>query len=85
MEIDKRTGQSPIPSSPSFFLNNKQLNGMEVLKKFGWELTFIRRPLYSEVIPVVQNNQEQAIGVLGIDGVLKISDEIKIRGSNLTN
>lgn len=58
---------------------------MEVLKKFGWELTFIRRPLYSEVIPVVQNNQEQAIGVLGIDGVLKISDEIKIRGSNLTN
>lgn len=83
MEIDKRTGQHPIPSSPAFFLNEKQLNGMEVLKKFGWELAFIRRPLYSEVVPVVMNDQEQAIGILDIDGILKINDEIKFRGTNI--
>lgn len=83
MEIDKRIGQSPIPSSPSFFLNQKQLNGIEVLKKFGWELAFIRRPLFCEITPVVRNIHEQAVGILGGDGILKINNEIKIRKANL--
>ena len=79
MEIDQRTGQSPVPSSPAFFLNQKQINGMEVLEKFGWELAFIRRPLFSEVIPVVKNHQENAVGILGVDGILTISHQLKLR------
>ncbi len=79
MEIDKRIGQSPVPSSPSFFLNEKQLKGINILEKFGWELAFIRRPLFNEVTPVVRNINEHAIGVLGVDGFLKIKNDLKIR------
>lgn len=79
MEIEQRTGQRPIPPSPTFFLNQKQINGIEVLKKFGWELAFIRRPLFSDILPIVKNAQENTVGVLGVDGILKISSELKLR------
>lgn len=79
MEFEKRVGQSPIPSSPSFFLSEKQINGIDILNKFGWKLAFIRRPLFSEVIPVVENTHENSIGVLGVDGILQIRNDLKIR------
>ena len=85
MEFDKRIGTSPVPSSPSFFLNEKQLNGMKVLKEFGWELAFIRRPLFSDVIPVVKNMHEQATGVLGVDGILNLRNDLKMRELSLNS
>jgi hypothetical protein len=78
---EKRFGMGPIPNSPECYINEKQVYGMSILKKFGWQLVCIRRPSLSEVTTIFKNSHEDRVGVLDKDGVLRISKDLKIRGS----
>jgi hypothetical protein len=83
MVVEKRNGMEPIPNAPERYLNAQQVNGMSILRKFGWKLVCIRRPSIHEVTTVFHNRQEGSIGVLGEDGILRISNSLKIRKPTL--
>jgi hypothetical protein len=79
MPADKRLGLGPIPASPEIYINEKQVDGMLILKKFGWRLVCIRRQALKDALPLFRNAQEKTVGVLGKDGILRILPDIKIR------
>ena len=78
---DKRFGMGPVPSSPEYYLNELQVNGMSILRMFGWKLVCIRRPSIDEITTIFKNNQENAVGILGKDGILRVSRNLRIRKS----
>jgi hypothetical protein len=79
---DRRNGASPIPSDPELYINEYQVHGLIILKKFGWKLVCIRRchDLFPSVI--LNNRIEGRVGVLQHNGVLMLRDDLKIRNQN---
>lgn len=81
MDSDRRKGDSPIPDNLQDELTDAQLIALPALERFGWELLFVRRPLFQEVIPVVCNAEGTMVGVLDEDGRLNLELPIQIRSS----
>lgn len=81
MYYDKRMGLGPIPSSPERYINEKQVDGLSILKKFGWRLICIRRPSDGNSETLMKNGHEKSVGILGEDGILRINPNIQIRQS----
>jgi hypothetical protein len=81
MYNDKRLGKGPIPHSPERYINEKQVDGLSILKKFGWKLICIRRPSDGSITTVMKNGQAKEVGVLGEDGILRVNTDIQIRQS----
>lgn len=81
MDGEKRFGMGPVPTSPEFYVNEQQVNGMTILRKFGWKLVCIRRPSLDEILPIFRNSHENSVGILGTDGILRINNELRIRKS----
>ncbi|MES9970036.1 MAG: hypothetical protein ABW092_08360 [Candidatus Thiodiazotropha sp.] len=76
---EKRIGMGPIPSEPKYYLNKEQVNGLEVLRKFGWRIVCVRRPTVFDTTTILLNKHTDKLGVLGSDGILRISNNLKIR------
>jgi hypothetical protein len=76
---DKRKGMGPIPSEPESYLKREQVNGLAVLRKFGWRIVCIRRPTRYHTTTILINKETRKLGVLGRDGILRLTDNIKIR------
>lgn len=51
-------------------LNAAQRETLAELERFGWELKFIRRPLFREPIPVVFDGDRKRHALLKPDGTL---------------
>ncbi len=81
MAGEKRFGMGPIPKAPEQYINECQVNGIPILRKFGWKLVCIRRPSVNEVTTILHNSNEGSVGILGEDGILRISDSLQIRKS----
>ena len=72
----------PMPGSISALraqLNEDQKMALGELERFGWELRFIRRPLFQEAIPIVADGDRKSFSVLMPDGSLEAQPRIKIR------
>ena len=61
-------------------LNQDQLMTLSELERFGWELKFIRRPLFAEIIPVVFDPDRNSYAVIRSDGMLDENPDFRIRG-----
>ena len=81
MQGEKRFGMGPVPTSPQYYLNEKQVSGMSILRKFGWQLVCIRRPSIDEITTIFKNRQENSVGILGEDGILRVTHSLRIRKS----
>ncbi len=81
MDSEKRKGEKPIPDNLETTLNEAQLIALPTLERFGWELRFVRRPLFQEAVPVVCNADGTMVGVLEEDGRLNLQLAVEIRGS----
>ena len=79
MQGEKRLGLGPVPKAPAAFINERQVNGMPILRKFGWKLVCVRRSALDEVTTILRNSHENLIGTLGEDGILRINNSLKIR------
>jgi hypothetical protein len=79
MDEEKRKGEPPIPDHLEEVLNEHQLLALHRIEGFGWELRFVRRPLFQAAIPVVYNNEGTSIGVLEEDGRINMEPDIQIR------
>jgi hypothetical protein len=79
---DKRIGMGPIPSEPKYYLNREQVSGLAVLRKFGWRIVCVRRPSEYDTTTILVNKHTDKLGVLGSDGILRISRNLKIRNGS---
>ena len=52
---------------------------METLEHFGWQLRFVRRPLFRDPIPVLFDRSGERYVVLQPDGSLDESQTLKLR------
>ena len=84
MDQDRRRGEKPIPDNLESMLNEAQLIALPALERFGWELRFVRRPLFQEAVPIVFNGDGTSVGILEEDGRLNLQLDIPIRGSTST-
>lgn len=80
MDNERRKSQKPIPNDLKSALNEAQLIALPALERFGWELKFVRRPLFQDVLPVVFNADGTTVGVLEEDGRLNLDVDVQIRG-----
>ena len=79
MKEDKRIGDNPVPGNLKELLNEAQLLTLRRMEEYGWELKFIRRPLFQDVIPVLLHPDNNNSGVLERDGTLNMQHDIVLR------
>ena len=79
MEPDKRNGQSAVPENPGEVLNEEQLITLNKMEAFGWKLSFVRRPLFQDIVAVLLHPDNGTVGVLELDGSLNMKPDIEIR------
>jgi hypothetical protein len=60
-------------------LNEAQKIALAELERFGWELKFIRRPMFDQPVPVVFDSSRKHFAVLNIDGSLNEKPGFDIR------
>lgn len=76
---DKRGTKTPVPDNIVGLLTEEQMLTMRQLANFGWQVAFIRRPLFQEVVVVVTRDHGDEIGVLEPDGKLNLEAGITLR------
>lgn len=76
---NRRTGERPIPSTPELFINEQQVHGLIVLKKFGWKLVCIRREEEQYPSVILKNRLENTVGILQTNGILRLHKNLQIR------
>ena len=79
MNGEKRKGDKPLPDNIEAYLTAEQIIGLRKIEAFGWQLKFIRRPLFLEVVAVVTNPDGSSIGILEEDGRINLDPDIIIR------
>ncbi|MEW7975938.1 MAG: hypothetical protein AB2814_00300 [Candidatus Sedimenticola endophacoides] len=79
MAQKKRGDQPPVPQRPEQYFNSAQLRTLHQMENFGWELKFIRRPLFQEPVAVMVDPSGKICGVLEESGELNRDSDIVIR------
>jgi hypothetical protein len=79
MNNDKRDQQAPIPDNLDAILSEFQLMALHRIENFGWELHFVRRPMFQVPTVVVFSADGKKIGVLEDDGRINMNSDIKLR------
>lgn len=60
-------------------LNDAQLDTLGELERYGWELKFVRRPLFNPSIPVLLDPDRRSYAILEVDGSLNEHPPFVIR------
>jgi hypothetical protein len=76
---ERRRGEGRPASMLRRDLNEDQQFALAELEKYGWELKFIRRPMFQQPIPVVFDSERKNYAVLLPDGTLDQNPGFKIR------
>ena len=77
--VEKRRGDSPVPDNLEDYLNGEQMTALRQIQAFGWELKFVRRPLFQEPIAVIVNNDGDRLGTLETDGRIELRSDFNLR------
>ncbi len=79
MDREKRKGEKPLPGRLEELLNEMQMLALRQIEGFGWELRFVRRPLFQQPVPVVFSGDGSKIGILEEDGRINMEADIEVR------
>ena len=79
MDSEKRKGVKPVPDRLDDVLNEMQMRALHQLERFGWQLRFVRKPLFQEPVAVVFSAEGDKIGILEEDGRINMEPDIKVR------
>jgi hypothetical protein len=74
-----RGSRAPLPTDVYYYLSQVQRIALHSLKNFGWELAFIRRPLFVAPVVVVRNPDQAKYAVLEEDGSMNLAPIVKWR------
>jgi hypothetical protein len=78
-ERERRSSEPARGSQLRNELSEEQRFELATLEHFGWQLKFIRRPMFAAPIPVVVDSDTQRHAVLQPDGSLDENPEFDIR------
>jgi hypothetical protein len=78
-ESERRKTEAKHVNALKRDLNQDQVLALTELEKFGWELKFIRRPMFKEPIPVVFDSDRRHFAILKADGTLDENPGFDIR------
>ena len=78
MDREKRKGGVPIPENLIEILTEAQWQALSGIKYSGWELRFLRKPVFQAPELVIQNSSDGRTGILDVDGRIRIKN-IKMR------
>lgn len=76
---EARGSRTPLPADVFYYLNEVQRLALHSLENFGWQLAFIRRPLFVPPMIVVKNSEQSKFAVLEEDGSVNLSPSVKWR------
>lgn len=76
---ERRVGVAPIPDSLDLYLSKVQLEALQTMEYFGWELAFVRRSDLSNIVPVIKHAKKREFAVLDADGDIIRDPNIGIR------
>lgn len=76
---DRRSDTRPSKAALRALLNEEQLDTLRGLERFGWELKFVRKPLFQEAVPVVFDGDTGVCSILRPDGTLEDHPAIALR------
>lgn len=76
---DRRGAQKAVPIDLGRYLNESQLLALHSLESFGWQLWFVRRPLFMEPIVIVSNPESTQHAQLEGDGSVNLKPPIHLR------
>jgi hypothetical protein len=79
VDKEKRKGSIAIPENLKEILNEAQWQALSGIKYSGWELQFLRRPLFQDPVLVVHNSNDGRTGILEKDGRIRMQASIKVR------
>ncbi len=60
-------------------LNPAQLESWRMMQTFGWQLRFVRRPLFQQPVAVIVNKAGELHAVIEEDGKVNDKPDFKIR------
>jgi hypothetical protein len=76
---EKRKEMVPVPDNLGELLNQNQMRTLRQIKKFGWQLHFVRRPSFQEPIAVIINPEGDKFATLETDGRIKVTTDLTVR------
>jgi len=79
MVRERRAGVLPIPDDLKEVLNDAQLQALQAIDGMGWELQFVRRPLFQGVVPVIVNSEDNSRGILEENGEINMLPNTAVR------
>ena len=79
MDREKRKSDISIPPNLEELLNEAQQQALPGIKYSGWELRFLRRPLFQDPVLVVHNSNDGRTGILEKDGRIRVQANVKVR------
>jgi hypothetical protein len=79
IENDKRGLQRAVPIDAERYLNEMQMLALQSLEGFGWQLAFIRRPLFMAPLVMAQNSNATQFALLEEDGSVNLKPDIVFR------
>jgi hypothetical protein len=79
MVRESRVGVPPIPDDLKEVLNDAQLQALQAIEGMGWELQFVRRPLFQGVVPVIVNSEDNSRAILEENGEISMLSGTAVR------
>jgi hypothetical protein len=76
---ERRGHKLAVPSNIASLLNDEQSLALRKVENFGWELAFVRRPLFEDPVPVVVSPDRRQYAVIEADGGLNHAPDIRLR------
>lgn len=78
-KAESRGSRPALPVDIYYYLSEVQRIALNSLENFGWELAFIRRPLFVPPVVVVKNSAQAKFAILEEDGSVNLSPSAKWR------
>ena len=79
-QAERRTGTHKSGRTLRAELSEAQLDTLAELERYGWELKFIRHPLFQDPVAVLMDPDRKDCAVLARDGVLQAQHRLRLRG-----
>jgi hypothetical protein len=79
MDRERRQDTKPVPENLENILNEAQIRTLRSIRHFGWELHFVRRPMFQEVVPVLVNREGDKFIVLHENGAINEVPDLDLR------
>ncbi|MFT5032973.1 MAG: hypothetical protein ACI89D_002588 [Bermanella sp.] len=76
---ERRKGMHSIPDGLESYLNPAQIVTLHEVARFGWELQYVRRPLFMEPVPILFNHTMNRYAVMDINGCMNRSIDVALR------